>query len=1240
MLGCRRGSSTGACRNVAATVLAALLAGCGGILASSADGGATIPSAPTNVIAIAGNQSASLTWAVPSSTGGSPITGYSIVTSPPAPSAQIVVSGTSAFVTALTNGTPYKFTVAALNAVGTGPASLPSPAVTPTAPAPNLPSAPGSVTATPGVGSVNLTWTVPSSDGGSPLVGYTVSISPATPSAVVVVTGTTASVTGLTNGTTYTFTVAASNIYGTGQASSSSPVTTFSVPDAPTDVVAAAGDQSASLTWTAPTSTGGSPITGYSIVISPPAPSAQIVVSGTSASVTALTNGTPYTFTVAAVNAVGTGAASLPSPVVTPMAPAPDVPSAPGSVTANPGVGSVNLSWTVPTSDGGSPILGYTVSISLATPSAVVVVIGTTASVTGLANGATYTFTVSAFNAVGAGPNSAASVPVTTLDVPDAPTNVVAVAGDQSASLTWAAPASTGGSPIMGYSIVISPPAPPAQIVVSGTSGSVIALTNGTPYTFTVAAVNAVGTGPASLPSPVVTPMAPAPNVPSAPGSVTANPGVGSVNLSWTVPTSDGGSPITGYAVTTYPSTPSAIVTVSGMTASVTGLTDGTTYTFTVAASNVNGTGQAASSGPVTTFSVPDAPTNVVAVAGDQSASLTWTAPASTGGSPVTGYSIVISPPAPSTQIVVSGTSASVTALTNGTPYTFTAAAVNAVGTGPASLPSPAVTPTLPPSGLTYATNPAVYTVGTAIAVNAPSSSGGAVASYAVSPALPAGLSLNQLSGVISGTPMAVTATTTYTVTATNSGGSTTAGLSITVNLPVPALAQRRAFGAMAPGRGLSPASSFTIRLQNPVLAGNCLVLFMDYSSGITVSSITDDANNAWSAAPAVTANAGSGKNKTEAYVLPNANAGARNFTITFSAALNNVHFILLEYYNVATSAAVGVTTSSTTAQAPTITLPSLTPTAGSLVLHYSMDNAGPIAGSGTASVTSFTAGSGWTLEAADYASGNSGGPVAISFFALQTLIAPGGSVTPTVTTTGKNTVNSIALELIAAPAGTPPPAGIRVLRMQDYLNPNINVATWSEPFPSSGNLLVVMESNGDITSVISDSNANAWVMAVKGVDSDVVSLNYAPNHTTSSTLVMHWPITGTARNTTVTAYDITGADPANPYVQSVTSAPTAISGPFTGQPIITPQRANGVVLVVCGDGIGPITALTQPAGAYYLSSNYPGEVDNDTIDNADGYAINYYGTNLATQNYGWTIHTGGNSVNATGVEFATGTSP
>ncbi len=85
-----------------------------------------------------------------------------------------------------------------------------------------------------------------------------------------------------------------------------------------------------------------------------------------------------------------------------------------------------------------------------------------------------------------------------------------------------------------------------------------------------------------------------------------------------------------------------------------------------------------------------------------------------------------------------------------------------------------------PPSNLTYGTNPASYTNGVAISTNSPTVTG-IVDSYSVSPSLPTGLSLNTTTGAITGTPSAVTAVATYTVTATNTAGYTTCGVSITV---------------------------------------------------------------------------------------------------------------------------------------------------------------------------------------------------------------------------------------------------------------------------------------------------------------------------------------------------------------------------------------------------------------------------------------------------------------------------
>jgi hypothetical protein len=116
----------------------------------------------------------------------------------------------------------------------------------------------------------------------------------------------------------------------------------------------------------------------------------------------------------------------------------------------------------------------------------------------------------------------------------------------------------------------------------------------------------------------------------------------------------------------------------------------------------------------------------------------------------------------------------------------LTAALLLLCGCGGGSSPSPSPV-VQPPSALSYTTGTGVYTQGTAITPDNPTSTGGAVASYSVSPALPAGLSLNTSTGIIDGTPTAVTSNSSYTVTASNASGSTMASLSITVNVAAPA---------------------------------------------------------------------------------------------------------------------------------------------------------------------------------------------------------------------------------------------------------------------------------------------------------------------------------------------------------------------------------------------------------------------------------------------------------------------
>jgi len=196
------------------------------------------------------------------------------------------------------------------------------------------------------------------------------------------------------------------------------------------------------------------------------------------------------------------------------VAAAATAPGAPTIGTAVPGNASVQLSWTAPASNGGSTITGYVVVPYIGVTAQTARTFASTATtqlITGLTNGTTYRFKVRARNVVGLGPLSTFSLPVTPVTVPGAPAIAGAIAGDGAVSLSWTAPASTGGSPITGYAVVpyIGTKAQPARTFAStATTQLITGLTNGTTYRFRVRAVNAAGTGVASVPSAAVSPVA------------------------------------------------------------------------------------------------------------------------------------------------------------------------------------------------------------------------------------------------------------------------------------------------------------------------------------------------------------------------------------------------------------------------------------------------------------------------------------------------------------------------------------------------------------------------------------------------------------------------------------------------------------------------------------------------------------------------------------------------------------
>jgi hypothetical protein len=220
---------------------------------------------------------------------------------------------TSETVGGLTNGADYTFTVAAFNANGAGPASSPGGATT--IGAPGIPTA---ATATPGNGQAVVKWTAPASNGLA-IAGYTVTpvaAGVAQAPRVINSAATSATVSGLTNGTKFTFMVAARTVFTTGLASKASSPIVVGAPGPPRAVTATAGAGRATVHWSAPAANNGAAVSGYVVTpfVGSVARTARTFRSAaTTQTITGLTTGKKLVFRVSAFNSRGTGSNSAPS---------------------------------------------------------------------------------------------------------------------------------------------------------------------------------------------------------------------------------------------------------------------------------------------------------------------------------------------------------------------------------------------------------------------------------------------------------------------------------------------------------------------------------------------------------------------------------------------------------------------------------------------------------------------------------------------------------------------------------------------------------------------------------------------------------------------------------------------------------------------------------------------------------------------------------------------------------------
>ena len=570
-----------------------------------------------------------------------------------------------------------------------------------------LPGTPTSLTATARNASLALSWRAPATTTDGAVTGYVVEYRACTATPKTCTsnprwsawiahahsgTGTTTTISSLTNGTAYEVRVRARNSFGNSpwsQTDSGIPVAQTAKPSVPAGFTVEAANRLLKVSWDPSIPPRDGTVSGYEVEYRECIASDSTCASspswgswmnhshsgtGTTTTITKLDNGTAYQVRVQATSTRGVSGWS-PAKAATPAL----LPSFERAPTLEAGDRQILVQWNEP-ADSGSPIRDYDVQYRACTATDADTSVltcnpaedatwgnwrsrshsGTSQSstITGLVNGTAYQVQVRATNSNGAGPWSTAAK-TTPISVPAKPSTPTAEPGNQKLVVTWTAP-SDNGSAITGYDVeyctgtcasdssdwtdnraVVNAPATRHEF------GS---LANGTTYKVRVRAVNGVGDGPWSA----VRSAAPK-ALPDAPDAPDLTAGHRQLEVEWDPPTNTNGTTITGYdihyrACTATPrdctSNPrwggwrgKGHTDLNTLESTLTSLTNATKYEVRVRARISGGVGPFSTATAGTPLGKPAKPATPRLTAGDGVLVMTWTAPAD-NGSAITDYKV------------------------------------------------------------------------------------------------------------------------------------------------------------------------------------------------------------------------------------------------------------------------------------------------------------------------------------------------------------------------------------------------------------------------------------------------------------------------------------------------------------------------------------------------------------------------------------------------------------------------